>query len=98
MNTSNNIKVGDVVRHIATGQAAKVIATYQRPAGPTFQLDFGHSVKGPFGIEYNCKEFVVQAIEPLYEPAQIGEPAKPYCGRIPIFAGDFLTKFHYIMA
>ena len=89
MNTSNNIKVGDVVRHIATGKAAKVIATYQRPAGPTFQLDFGHSVKGPFGIEYNCKEFVVQAIEPLYEPAQIGEPAKPSSWMTDYTAEDF---------
>ena len=62
------IKVGDKVRH----NFSEVVATVTRVRTvlwskedgyvPVFRLDFGHSVKGPFQIEMNGKEFRREAL------------------------------------
>lgn len=62
------IKVGDKVRH----NFSEVVATVTRVRTvlwskedgyvPVFRLDFGRSVKGPFQIEMNGKEFRREAL------------------------------------
>ena len=71
MSNADFIKVGDKVRHINANAVATVIqirmAFWNREEGfvPMFRLDFGHSLKGPFNIEMNRKEYRREAIRPL---------------------------------
>lgn len=61
--TNSFIKVGTKVRHNMTGAVATVVRVRKRIVNreeglvPLFCLNFGHSVKGPFCIEMNMKEY-----------------------------------------
>ena len=65
------IKTGDRVRHNQTGREATVTAihkAYVNSCGGNrylYTLDFGQSVRGPFGVELNGGEFLREAFTPV---------------------------------
>lgn len=81
-------QIGDKVKHNWFDDVATVTAKREAYTMGSFQwlytLDFGHSVKGPFGKDYNGEEFLEEAIKPLQQPSEITEMsnaefAEQYC-------------------
>lgn len=70
-NSRKQIKVGDKVRHNLTGDRVATVTGIRRVQGykwegeiTVYRLDFGESVKGPFGTEMNGGEFLREAFTP----------------------------------
>jgi hypothetical protein len=67
---AEGIKIGDTVRHNKTGREATVTAIREAFVNGCdgyrylYTLDFGQSVKGPFGVELNGGEFLREAFAP----------------------------------
>lgn len=68
---AEEIKVGDKVRHNLTGDRVATVTGIRRVQGykwegeiTVYRLDFGESVKGPFGMEMNGGEYKREALTP----------------------------------
>ena len=78
MKTLDNYQIGDKVKHNWFDDVATITAKRQaHTMGEIrwlYTLDFGHTVTGPFGNDYNGGEFLAEAItlcEPEYKPIRI---------------------------
>ena len=62
-------QIGDKVKHNFFDDVATVTAKRQAQTMGRFcwlyTLDFGHSVTGPFGTDYNGGEFLAEALKPV---------------------------------
>jgi hypothetical protein len=75
---SNGFQIGDKVKHNWFDDVATITAKRQaHTMGETrwlYTLDFGHSVTGPFGTDYNGGEFLAEALtlcEPMGKPKPV---------------------------
>lgn len=71
--SSNGFQIGDKVKHNWFDDVATITAKRQaHTMGETrwlYTLDFGHTVTGPFGKDYNGGEFLAEALT-LCEPTE----------------------------
>lgn len=81
--SKNGFQIGDKVKHNWFDDVATITAKRQaHTMGETrwlYTLDFGHSVTGPFGTDYNGEEFLAEALticEPTgkHKPVEIVAP------------------------
>ena len=70
MKTKDNYQIGDRVKHNWFEDVATITAKRQEYIKSKmafrwlYTLDFGHTVTGPFGKDYNGGEFLAEAIKP----------------------------------
>lgn len=78
-NRKDNYQIGDKVKHNWYDDVATVTAKRQVYIKSKFglcwlyTLDFGHSVMGPFGKDYNGGEFLAEALTPYSDDTRLHE-------------------------
>lgn len=74
---TSTYQIGDKVKHNFFDDVATVTAKRQtRTMGKLqwlYTLDFGHSVIGPFGKDYNGEEFLAEAMKPADDGTRLHE-------------------------